>query len=363
MDFKTAITSLKYFGRGPLSHPTYLIFFVTSKCSGRCKHCFYWESLNKEESPLTPEEVEKVSASMGPLLQVTFTGGEPFLRDDFPRLVETFYRNNKVYHLGIATNGFHPERVGAGMKQILEACPRSNVTVGLPIEGPPELNDEIRGRENFFKRTAESLERLRALKRAHPNLTILVDVTASAFNAGRLVETYKLVRDEIKPDAINLILTRGVPMEEGARELDTDEVAKVYNLMEEDIRKGAVRGYGFFSGLLHAKDVILRRMALDIYRSGSYHLPCEAGRVAGVLLPEGEVFPCELWPEPIGSVRESGYDFPALWNSEKARAIRGEILSSRCSCYHQCFLSNTIFFNLRSWPSILWEYARIQART
>jgi len=111
---------------------------------------------------------------------------------------------------------------------------------------------------------------------------------------------------------------------------------------------------------LHAKDLVLRRMALDIYRGGSCPYPCEAGRVAGVLMPEGDVYPCELWADKIGNVRESGYDFPAVWSSERARAARAEIVSTHCSCYHQCFLSNTIFWNPRAWPAMLSEWARMR---
>lgn len=359
MNIKNAIDSLKVFSGTELPHPAYLIFFVTSKCMGRCKHCFYWESINKKESPLTLEEVDKVAASMGRLLQVTFTGGEPFLRDDFAEIVETFYRRNQVYHIAIATSGFDPDRIADGVEKIVSACKGSQVTVGLPIEGPADLNDEIRGGKGSYERTVETLRRLKSLKKKHPQLTSLIDITVSGFNRGHLVETYELVRDELVPDHINAILTRGVPRDEGAKDMDTDEVSRLLTLMEDDIRSGTVPGYSFFGKLFHAKDIILRRMALDIFLHNSYHLPCEAGRVAGVLMPEGDVFACELWEEALGNVREAAYSLPAVWGSDKAKEVRGQILSSKCTCYHQCFLSNTIFWNLKSWPGIVREWARI----
>ncbi len=362
MDLKTVISHLKLFGKGELAHPAYLIFFVTSRCMGRCRHCFYWEHINQNETVLDPAEVEKVAGSMGPLLQVTFTGGEPFLREDFTDLIKIFYQKNKLYHIGIATSGFHPERVEKGVKEVLRTCPDSNLTVGLPIEGPRELNDYIRGVEGFYERTTDTLSRLKALKSDHPRLTLLVDITASGFNRGSLVQTYHHVRDDLCPDMINLILTRGVPREEGGLDLDPAEADTLFKIMESDARQGKVPGYRFFSRLLHAKDIVLHRMALDIYRHSSYHLPCEAGRVAGVLLPEGDVYPCELWDEPLGNVRESGYDLSSIWTSETARRIRHEILQSRCTCYHQCFLSNTIFWNLNAWTGIVKEWAKIAAK-
>lgn len=359
MEILRMLSSLNLFTGRELAHPAYLIFFVTSKCMGRCRHCFYWESINQAEDPLSLDEVEQVASSMGKLLQVTFTGGEPFLRDDFPDLVKIFYRRNSLYHLGVATSGFHPDRVESGIGQILDECPNARVTVGLPIEGPAPLNDEIRGAPGFFERTTETLYRLRAFKSRHPRLTLLIDITASGFNRGRLIETYELVRDQLSPDMINVILTRGAPREESAKRLDPGEVSALFSLMERDIGSGKVPGYRFFSRLLHAKDIILRRMALDIYQNDTFHLPCQAGRVAGVIMPEGRLYPCELWPEPIGSLREAGYDLPALWRSEQAKKIRRRIVDSRCTCYHQCFLSNSIFWNLKSWPGIMREWARI----
>ena len=30
--------------------PLHLTFFVTARCNAKCKHCFYWDSLNKGQT-------------------------------------------------------------------------------------------------------------------------------------------------------------------------------------------------------------------------------------------------------------------------------------------------------------------------
>jgi len=351
---------IRYYWKRDTLHPIYLIFFVTSKCMGRCTHCFYWEKLNREENPLSVEEADRVAASMGRLLQVTFTGGEPFLRPDFPQLVKAFYRHNRPVNLAIATSGFHPDQVVAGVSEVLRDCPQSQVTVGLPIEGDAELNDRIRGVPGFFERTAATFKRLKELKKRYPRLTLLVDLTASASNQDQLFSTYKMVRTDFRPDVINLILVRGKPREPEALNLDPDRVEKLLQVMEDDIRLGLVKGFGFFNNLLHAKDILLRRLALDIFRDGRHRLPCTAGQLAGVILPEGELMPCELLEESFGNLREHDYNVPALWTSTRGREIRQKIAETKCTCYHQCFLSPSLFFSPRLLPALFREWRRIK---
>jgi len=147
-------------GRKPI-HPIYLIYFVTSRCMGHCKHCFYWNHLNQRESPLTVSEVDKIAESMGRIYQLTLTGGEPLLREDFSDLVERFYIHNNVYHLSIATSGYDPDAVEAVVAKLLRKCSGMKITIGLPIEGPAWLNNEIRGIPDAYERTAETLSRLK----------------------------------------------------------------------------------------------------------------------------------------------------------------------------------------------------------
>lgn len=344
---------LRYFLKTPASYPIYLIFFITSRCMGKCRHCFYWQELNKEENPLSVEEIEKTAKSIGRLLQITITGGEPVLREDLAEIIKIFYLYNRPFSIGLASSGFLPERLLRVVEEVLKACPESYLSVSLPVEGPEKLNDHIRGIQGFFKHTRESIFGLKELKKHFPNLTILVDLTVSSFNQDYLVETYLLIRDELGVDLINFLITRGEPKDSKTLDINVDKVKQVLRLMDEDIKRGIIPGYKFNTRLLHAKDQMVRRVALDIYQGKRAPYHCRAGDLTGVIYPEGEVYPCELWKEPIGLLRETNYDLSRLWCSKQAHEIRYQIKSQNCQCYHQCFLSPSLFFDIKNLSKIL----------
>ena len=70
---------------------TTLIFQLTYRCNNRCQHCYVIQPDKKNEIPCdeldtnTLKKLLQEACSLG-CLYVTFTGGEPLLRDDFEEL-------------------------------------------------------------------------------------------------------------------------------------------------------------------------------------------------------------------------------------------------------------------------------------
>ena len=354
------IEYLRYFMPGPVKAPIYLIQFVTSRCMGKCAHCFYWREINKPEKPLSPSETYRMASKMGPVLQWLVTGGEPYLRNDIDELIRAFYRANRPYNIAVATSGYFPERLINSTDNIFFDCAQSNFIFGLPVEGIAEENDRIRGVEGFFDRTVESIKALNDFKKSlrpsqRARLTVLVDITLSGLNNESAVETYRYVRDELKPDAVNVILARGETRDPEAAGPDVGVFAEINGMIESDLRSGKLRGYGGFTKLVNAKDTVLRETAEDTYREKGTYYPCAAGRLIGVVTPEGEVRGCELMPDSFGNLREKNYDIAKIWNSNGAKDFRKKILGMKCRCTHQCFMSPSIFFNPRGALRIMME--------
>ncbi len=64
--------------------PVSLIHFITNRCNARCSFCFIdFDDPNTLKGELTLEEIDKLTKTLGDsLLNINFTGGEPFTRKD-----------------------------------------------------------------------------------------------------------------------------------------------------------------------------------------------------------------------------------------------------------------------------------------
>ncbi len=86
----------------------YLRVSITDKCNLRCVYCMPVEGLPwlKRDELLSYEEIAEIVAVMAPmgLRRVRFTGGEPLVRRDLPRLVEMVARVEGIEDLSISTN-------------------------------------------------------------------------------------------------------------------------------------------------------------------------------------------------------------------------------------------------------------------
>ena len=84
----------------PLFNPNklgFIILYVTNRCNFKCDFCFYYAEVDKGRKPteLTLEEIDKITKSAGRLLQLSMTGGEPFIRKDFAELTDIALNNTK----------------------------------------------------------------------------------------------------------------------------------------------------------------------------------------------------------------------------------------------------------------------------
>ncbi|MBI4227785.1 MAG: radical SAM protein [Candidatus Omnitrophica bacterium] len=332
--------------------PIYAILYVTAHCNFRCKMCFYLDQIESASThELTLEEMRRISRSFGRLIQLSLTGGEPFLRRDLAEIAEVFARQNRVRYLTIPTNGSLPDRVEGVVSRLLASCPGTCVRIPLSLDGVGADHDAIRRTPGSFERVGETYRRLAALRARSRNLLIDVNTTFSGLNQDGVDRIVEFVDREWEVDNLSVTYARGAIRDPEARHASVQRYRALIARLQQRPRRREVRPW---SPLIRAVigetwDVIgktLERQAMVI--------PCRAAANKLVVISEvGEVYPCEILPGEhfgLGNLREAGYNIRRLLQRPRADGIRQYILKTRCHCTFECAMNTNVVYH---WPGYL----------
>lgn len=342
--------------------PIQLTFFLTRRCNARCPFCFYLSTEQTGKQPvaeLALDEIQKISASLGKLLWLAFSGGEIFLRRDLVEIVSTFYVQNKPAIILLPTNGLLTETIGTRVEEVLRRCPQSTVAVKLSLEGLQPVHDAIRG-ENGFRRTMATYEILGELVDRYENFELGINTVFCASNQDNMAETIEFVAglDRVRTHTVSLI--RGEVSDSSLKAIDLEKYRAACGLLQSNIRKNLASRYRFRGARLKAaQDILQRRLIYETVRQNRRLIPCYAGRLNLVLSEAGDLYPCESFAEKIGNVRASGYDIKQLLATPQARRIMRSISNNGCHCTHECYFMTNILFNPRQYPALFKEYLQI----
>ena len=126
----------------------YLILWLTTGCNLDCLYCYR----EKEDSvrSLTMDDAQKalrMAALSGKSFHVQLAGGEPTLE---PALIEaiaaTIRRNAWPATIALQTNGTLID------ERLISLCQRYHIQIGVSLDGPPDIQETLRGsaRETFI---------------------------------------------------------------------------------------------------------------------------------------------------------------------------------------------------------------------
>jgi len=339
--------------------PIQLTFFLTRKCNARCPFCFYLSLKNDAPAAeLTLGEIRRVSASLGRLLWLAFSGGEVFLREDLVEIAATFYEKNKPAIILLPTNGLLPEAIREQTEAILKHCKKSTVAVKLSLDGPEEVHDRLRGVPGAFHKTLETYEKLRPLLGRYRNFELGINTVFCSANQERMDELITFVRglEGIRTHSVSLV--RGDVADEGLKRVDMNVYRRTIETLESDLKARPFAGYRFQGARLKtAQDILQRRLINDTVLKKRRLVPCYAGKLTLVLTEAGDLYPCESFTRKMGNVREWGCDVKKLLTGSEARKALHAVQHSGCYCTHECYMMMNILFNPALYPSLLREYA------
>ena len=327
--------------------PVYLILGATWRCNAHCRTCFNSSRLNTTEAEeLSVDEHRRVAKSMGPLLWLLFTGGEPILRDDLPQIAEAYYRHCDLRRITVPTNGMLPKKTVGVAQRLLDACPQARFAVSIAVDGTSEYHDTLRNLPGAFNSMFETYDLLVDLKKRQQRLSINLNTVLMNFNMENIPDLMDFVAERMPDvDFHGFELMRAQAPDPDLEPPSAEEYEQILKKLPEYWSK-----FPFYRGpfrrWIRAAKIEARLLELDVLRGDVFR--CRAGSVTGYVAPEGKVYLCEVLDKPVGDLREAGYDFKKIWTGQEARKMRAFIAEKKCCCTHSCFVASSILFNCGS---------------
>jgi Fe-coproporphyrin III synthase len=334
-----------------------VVFFVTSVCNEKCRHCFYWEELNRR-GDLTLDQIMKVSQTMPRITDLWISGGEPFMRKDLPEIIETFHRNNDVQWINLPTNGLFKNRTHEWLNRVLHRCPQLHIDLNVSLDGFRETHERIRGVPGCYEKTLEMIRSLPPLVGEHrQQLRVNVNTCLNGDNCTELIDFMKYVFEELPVDGQYLQLIRGNPMDPGMKTIPLQALREIYDFARVLYEKYSERMFRHLGGLSRglAKTAYVGTLALhnkiqyaNYLESTRWPMACTAGETFCVIDYNGDVRACELRGK-LANLRDYDFDFSRFWSDLRRQKELSQIVCDQCWCTHVC----NIHDSLRYAPKVL----------
>jgi MoaA/NifB/PqqE/SkfB family radical SAM enzyme len=338
--------------------PLHLTVFVTGRCNARCRHCFHWREVADSVPGPSLEDLTNLAdsaARMGPLLWVSFGGGEPFLREDLADAARAFGRHG-LRHLAIPTNGLVEGRQHEIVDRILSENPDVYLSVAVSFDGPPDIHDSIRQVPGGHARSCASVRSLKEQAARFPGrMGVGILLTITSENQDTIAAHMEELVDELQPDNATINLARGTAMEEHLLRVDLDRYRELVETKRRLNESGRLPYFDFpLARVAKARDRMMYDHVERVARGehADRHLPCTAGSLSAVVFESGAVHPCEILGRELGNLNDVGWDLERLWKSEAAEALRHDIEATRCACTWECAQADNVLFNARAWPQL-----------
>lgn len=329
----------------------YVILFVTARCNLLCKHCFYIEEIlnAKNKKELSVEEYDRIAHNMGPLMNVSITGGEPFIRKDLADIVLSFRRHAHTLFFNVTTNGLIEKRTLETIEKIFTADPSTNLRLGVSIDGLEDVHDITRDRQGAFRETVRTIHQLVPLRNRFEGLTVHISTTLTKYNKHQIRELIDFVRDELSVDAHYLGFIRGEAYDPEYKDVGLADYREANAYLKN---RWIVKNP--YQNAQNVVNLLMRSVNEHILATNDYFIPCVAGEKMITIDEEGRVKPCEILeqigvsPYIMGDLRLHNYDIYKVLATEEARSIRERILRERCHCTFECANQSNVAFSLPS---------------
>jgi MoaA/NifB/PqqE/SkfB family radical SAM enzyme len=336
-----------------------VILFVTSRCNAFCKTCFYHEELNRP-GDMTFEQIERVSKTMPPITDLWLSGGEPTLRRDLTKIIDTFIENNGVSRVIIPTNALIKGRTYEVVDHALGLYPKLDLYLNIALDGYGLTHDRIRGVPGNWEKTLACIEALYPLKEKYADrFRLNVNTVVCAENYSEIEKLSEYLWENFRLDGHYFNIIRGETLVgDEIKRIPLDVLPGMYERVSNLTARYGTR--------MFADDDASRRFIKSVayvgaitthYRTqhmnfaeptAAWPFPCTAGETTAVIDYNGDVRACEL-REKFATLHDYDFDFGALWATQERQTELSAIDGGRaCWCTHVCFIHDSMRHSRRA---------------
>ncbi|MGD2092041.1 MAG: radical SAM protein [Candidatus Aminicenantes bacterium] len=300
---------------------------VTYRCNLKCRFCY--AGCNAAENPIhssremTSREIKKVLYKLfyqAKVPSVSFTGGEPLLLPQLPKLIR--YAKKLGMRVNLITNG---TLVTEKMAQTLADNGLDSAQVSL--EGiTPGTHDAVVRSKGAFQKTILAVKRLK-----EKGILTHTNTTITKANLHECEAFPAFIKKELNNDkfSMNLVIPTGTSA------LHSEILVKYSEIgchLEKIIKKSEEQEVEF---------MWYSPVPMCMFNSITHSLGnkgCSACDGLISIAPNGEVLPCASFADPVGNFLQQ--EFTSIWQSLNAKKYREKSLAhprcQRCEHFHIC---------------------------
>jgi len=287
----------------PLSAPLRVDLAVTFRCQNNCVHCYAGGP--HETAELTTSQWKQVIDRLQQIgvFILTFTGGEPTLREDLPELL--LYAQNKGMVTGLVTNG--RKLRDKAYVEILEKSGLDFVQVTLESHDAA-IHDLMTAIDGSWKETVSGIKNA-----VSSQIYVTTNTTLSKHNAPSFLETIDFLKTlSVAAFGCNSLIYSGK-----ANKIDKEFALPLKTLSELLPR---IRDKASQLDLKFLWYTPTQYCRLDPVRLGLGVKSCSAAGLSTCVGPDGSVYPCQSYFESLGNILKD--DWSEIWNHPLAARIR-----------------------------------------
>lgn len=327
-----------------LKLPYRLTYAVTDRCQARCAMCNIWQKPRQQELSLA--EIDRLFRMAHNFSWINLSGGELFQRNDIREiLLSIIGQSRRLYLLNFPTNGIQTDDIVTAVDMILQQTRLPRLVVSVSLDGPQSLHNRIRGVDGCWERAIQTFDSLR--RRRSRRFSVYLGHTLQAANLGEFNATLQAANQAVGSVTIDdFHFNLAHSSEHYYANADTDSLPDSSRALAELER---IRRQQSPAGLdpVALMERSFQHFLGDYIASGKTPFVCQAGAASCFISPTGTVYPCTAFNAPIGSLRDYGMDFVALWQDPARSLTRENIKKGGCpGCWTPCEAYQTILANI-----------------